>query len=181
MSVTIKNRNNNLNLLFCFTFILTLFSEQCKAASIVVGQWDRFEISVKNTKDYRDPYSDVTLKVMYEDPRGGKTAFWGFYDGAGTWKIRFMPYRIGTWKYAAVFSDGSQRISGTFECVRSKIPGMISVDETSPVWFGYKGGKHVLIRSFHVGAIASLPRTGRQPNVRPFWTGLRGRITTCYP
>ena len=25
------------------------------------------------------------------------------------------------------------------------------MDETNPLWFGYKGGNHVLLRSFHVG------------------------------
>src|SRR5690606_28584472 len=33
----------------------------------------------------------------------------------------------------------------------SDIPGLISRDETNPMWFGFKGGKHVLVRSFHVG------------------------------
>jgi hypothetical protein len=116
-----------------------------------VGQWDRFEASVENAKGYRDPYEDVTLNVTYESPDGKSVKFWGFYDGGWTWKIRFMPGRIGMWKYSAAFSDGSPGISGTFDCVRSDIPGMISADESNPMWFGYKGGQHVLIRSFHVG------------------------------
>ncbi|UCC98182.1 MAG: DUF5060 domain-containing protein [Phycisphaerales bacterium] len=116
-----------------------------------IGRWDRFENSATNTKSYRDPYRDVSLNVTYESPDGKKTEFWGFYDGGRTWKIRFMPDEVGTWKYEAVFSDGSGRISGTFECVGSDIPGMISADAANPIWFGYKGGKHVLVRSFHVG------------------------------
>jgi hypothetical protein len=146
--INVKNRK----LLLYLVLVLTSSAGQCEAASDVsVGRWDRFEASVKSSKDYRDPYRDVTLKVTYEDPVGAKTDFWGFYDGAGTWKIRFMPDRTGRWGYAAEFSDGSRRMSGTFECVKSPIPAMISVDETNPMWFGYKGGKHVLIRSFHVG------------------------------
>lgn len=120
-------------------------------AGVSVGRWARFEASIENTKNYRNPYGDVTLNVSYENPDGREIKFWGFYDGGRTWKIRFMPEEIGTWKYKAVFSDGSGGISGTFECIRSDIPGMISIDESNPMWFGYKGGKHVLIRSFHVG------------------------------
>jgi hypothetical protein len=116
-----------------------------------VGQWDRFEVAVKNSKSYRDPYRDVTLNVTYEDAKGRKVDLWGFYDGDQTWRLRFMPDRIGAWKYNAAFSDGSGQISGTFECVPSDIEGMISADQTNPMWFGYKGGKHVLVRSFHVG------------------------------
>ncbi len=130
----------------------SLLSTNCKVlAGVSVGRWGRFEASMQNTRKYRNPYGDVTLKVTYKSPNGNQIKFWGFYDGGQTWKIRFMPEEVGTWKYNAVFSDGSDGISGVFECVRSDVPGMISVDETNPIWFGYKGGKHVLIRSFHVG------------------------------
>jgi hypothetical protein len=116
-----------------------------------VGQWDRFEASVNNTKSYRDSYRDVSLNVIYESPDGRKTEFLGFYDGGTTWKIRFMPDQIGTWKYEAAFSDGSGGVSGLFRCAPSNIDGMMSADETNPMWFGFNGGKHILIRSFHVG------------------------------
>lgn len=143
---------NNLSLLLCLVFPVTPLAKHCLAAGdLSVGRWDRFEASVRNAKDYRNPHADVTLDVTYENPDGKTTKFWGFHDGAETWKLRFMPDMIGTWKYDAVFSDGSPGISGTFECVRSDIPGMISIDETNPAWFGYKGGEHVVIRSFHVG------------------------------
>jgi hypothetical protein len=138
-------------LLFFALFTSSLSGSSEALGGISVGRWARFEASVKNAGSYRNPYVDVTLDVTYESPDGKRTKFWGFHDGGRTWKIRFMPARIGTWKYDAVFSDGSGGIRGTFECVRSSIPGMISVDQTNPMWFGYKGGKHVLIRSFHVG------------------------------
>jgi len=145
-------KGRNLNLLLCLLSLAASFARYCRADSALsVGRWDKFEATVENPKDYHDPYADVTLDVTYEDPDGKATRFWGFYDGAGTWKIRFMPDRIGTWKYDAAFSDGSRRISGTFECVRSDIPGMISVDRANPVWFGYNSGAHGLIRSLHVG------------------------------
>ncbi len=121
------------------------------AAAAGVGQWDRFEAAVTNAKRYADPYKDVTLDVTYTRPDGETVRFWGFYDGGTTWKIRFMPDQIGTWRYEATFSDGSQGMSGTFTCVPSTLPGMISRDETNPRWFGFRGGKHALIRSFHVG------------------------------
>ena len=140
------------NLLFFFVLFPLLQSKSCDViAGVSVGRWARFEASVKNVKKYRNPYSDVALDVTYKNPDGKEVKFWGFYDGGRTWKIRFMPDRIGTWKYDAVFSDGSAGISGTFECVRSDIPGIVSVDQANPQWFGYKGGEHFLVRSFHVG------------------------------
>lgn len=116
-----------------------------------VGQWDRFEASATNTASYADPYNDVSLDVTYTRPDASTVDFWGFYDGGTAWRIRFMCDQVGTWEYAATFSDGAPGINGTFDCVSSTIPGMLSVDETNPMWFGFEGGAHILIRSFHVG------------------------------
>jgi hypothetical protein len=116
-----------------------------------VGQWDRFEETITNSKNYSDPYNGVNLDVTYTAPDGKEIQFFGFYDGGQNWKIRFMPDKLGAWKYNARFSDGSPGKSGSFTCVASEIPGMISKDETNPMWFGYKGGNHVFVRSFHVG------------------------------
>lgn len=117
----------------------------------VVGRWDRFEISIPNMKRHSDPFKDVTLNVTYNKPDGGTVDFWGFYDGNGTWCARFMPDQIGAWRYDATFSDSSKRVRGAFKCVSSDIPGMISRDQSNPMWFGFTSGRHVLIRSFHVG------------------------------
>lgn len=116
-----------------------------------VGQWDRFQISVTNKAKYDDPYNDVVLIVTYTRPDGSNIHFWGFHDDGTTWKLRFMPDQIGTWRFTATFSDGTPGIEGVFECVASNIPGLISRDEVNPMWFGFKGGKHILVRGFHVG------------------------------
>lgn len=128
-----------------------LLSSNTGTVAADVGQWERFETSVKNTKSYNDPYKDVSLNVTYTRPSGSQLKFWGFYDEGTKWKIRFMPDQVGTWSYSATFSDGQPGISGTFKSVPSTIPGMLSKDEMNPRWFGYKGGKHELIRSFHCG------------------------------
>ncbi len=116
-----------------------------------VGRWDRFEASVRNPRRYADPYRDVTLNVTYTRPDGSTVAFWGFYDGGSEWKIRFLADQLGRWQYEAVFSDGSPGPKGSFDCVASDLPGLISRDETNPLWFGFQGGGHTLIRAFHVG------------------------------
>ena len=130
---------------------LALFPPQRAHAQVEVGQWGRFEAAVTNPTRYADPYADVTLDVTYTRPDGAAVDFWGFYDGDGTWRIRFMPDRLGTWRYDARFSDGQPGASGSFEVVPSDLPGLIHKDEQNPMWFGFKGGGHVLIRSFHGG------------------------------
>jgi hypothetical protein len=89
--------------------------------------------------------------VTYYKPGGSVVKFRGFYDGGARWIIRFMPDQIGRWKYEAEFSDGVPGVSRVFQCVASDIEGMISKDESNPIWFGYRGGGHILVRSFHVG------------------------------
>jgi hypothetical protein len=91
------------------------------------------------------------LDVTYRRPDGSMVRFWGFYDGGTLWKVRFMPHQIGTWQYEAVFSDGAPGVVGHFTCVESGLPGMLSADAQNAIWFGYRGGGHALIRSFHVG------------------------------
>jgi hypothetical protein len=116
-----------------------------------VGQWKRFECAIENRTVYADPYADVDLEVGYRRPDGTEMAFWGFYDGGTTWRLRHMPDQLGTWTYQARFTDGTPGPSGSFECVPAGVPGMLAADEGNPTWFGYKGGAHVLIRSLHVG------------------------------
>jgi hypothetical protein len=122
-----------------------------QTSSQKVGRWGIFEHAVRNENDYANPYADVTLNVVYAKPDGGTVRFWGFYDGANTWRLRFMPDEVGTWRYEASFSDGSPGGVGTFECTASDVPGMISRHADNPIWFGFKGGRPVLVRSLHVG------------------------------
>lgn len=116
-----------------------------------VGLWDRFEASLENIVIYKDPFRDVTLQARFFSPSGKMTTTKGFYDGDQEWKVRFMPEETGIWEYEINASDSSMRQSGWFECMDSDIPGMISVYENNPIWFGFKGGKPFLVRSLHIG------------------------------
>lgn len=136
---------------YLIAILMSTFITSLAFAQVTVGKWDRFEVAITNSNTYNDPYRDVTLNVTYTKPNGSRVNFWGFYDGNATWRIRFMPDQLGSWTYRATFSDGAPGKTGSFKCVSSSIPGMISKDETNPIWFGFKGGKHILIRSFHGG------------------------------
>ncbi len=117
---------------------------------MTVGQWDRFEMAVTNPRTYPDPYTDVELNVVYTAPGGKETAFWGFYDGGQTWRIRFMPNFTGLWRYKATFSDGTPGVAGEFRVAGSKLPGMLTVSRGNPIWFS-GDVRPVLIRGLHVG------------------------------
>lgn len=121
------------------------------SAGDCVNLWDRFEVALENDRSYADPYGEVSLDVTYTRPDGSEVEFWGFHDGGSTWKIRMMPDSTGTWQYRARFSDGAPGSCGSFECVPSDLPGMFTSDEVNPMWFGFRGGRHLLVRSLHVG------------------------------
>ena len=123
----------------------------CGEAVPEVGKWDRFEGIIENTEDYSDPYRDVQLDVEYRKPDGSLVSFPGFYDGEQQWKFRFMPDQEGSWTYKARFSDDSEILSGSFQCVESGLSGPLSVYTENPLWFGTRGGEAVLVRSLQVG------------------------------
>lgn len=146
------------------SLLLVALAHRATAATNEVPRWGRFEESFTNANPYADSYRDVTLNVTYTKPDASTVNFWGFYDSSNTWRIRFMPDQVGTWSYAASFSDGTPAESNSFECVAGDLPGLIGVDESNPQWFGFKGGTHALIRSFHVGdrfSASNWPATNR--------------------
>ncbi len=119
--------------------------------SEVIRQWDRFELAVTTTTVYADPYRDVTLDADFRRPDGSSVACWGFYDGEATWRLRHIPDQVGRWTYTARFCDAGTAIEGEFLCIESDIPGMLDIYERNPLWFGFRGGGPLLVRSLHVG------------------------------
>jgi hypothetical protein len=117
----------------------------------VVHQWDIFTECFVTDLNVDNEFTEVELNVTYIRPDGTKFEFLGFYEGDGNWQFRCMAQQVGLWRYTARFSNGIQGPSGVFRCVPSTIPGMISCDHDNPMWFGYQGGKRVLLRALHVG------------------------------
>ena len=59
-----------------------------------VGQWGIFETSCRGPED-GNPYVEVEFGATFE--QGGRAVkVTGFYDGVGTYRVRFMPDSVGT-------------------------------------------------------------------------------------
>lgn len=59
--------------------------------------WDIFELTLKGPSD-GNPFVDVTFGAEFR--QGGKVFNpAGFYDGNGSYKVRFMPNKTGNWTY----------------------------------------------------------------------------------
>jgi hypothetical protein len=62
-----------------------------------VERWGIYEIVLQGP-DYGNPYVDVSLSAKFKYKNREMIAD-GFYDGDGTYRIRFMPDAIGEWRW----------------------------------------------------------------------------------
>lgn len=88
-------------------------SSETSASS--VEQWGLFEVSLKGPSS-GNPFQEVTLKADFSREHRAVQVK-GFYDGDGTYRIRFMPDMQGEWTYRTTSSapalDGQ---TGRFTC-----------------------------------------------------------------
>src|SRR4051812_49259481 len=83
---------------------------------MAVEQWDIHEVALAGPTR-GNPFLDVELSARFT--QGGHTvAVRGFYDGEGTYRIRFMPDRPGKWTYRTI-SNAKQLNGkrGSLDCV----------------------------------------------------------------
>src|SRR5579875_1301996 len=87
-----------------------------------IEQWGMFEIALRGPSS-GNPYKEVTLTASFTlEHRTVQVT--GFYDGEGTYRVRFMPDTLGKWSYTTASSspDLSGK-AGTFTCTAPVTPG----------------------------------------------------------
>jgi hypothetical protein len=80
-----------------------------------VEQWGIFELSLEGPED-ANPFLDVRLSARF---RHGNRVVWpdGFYDGGGTYRVRFMPDTLGAWSFETRSNrDELDGVTGEFVC-----------------------------------------------------------------
>jgi len=81
--------------------------------------WQRWEHALTSTRNYGNPYSEVTLRVIYTGPAGQTIRAYGFWDGGDTFRIRCAFPTPGTWRWETECSDaantGLHKQRGTVE------------------------------------------------------------------
>jgi Domain of unknown function (DUF5060)/Protein of unknown function (DUF4038)/Domain of unknown function (DUF5605) len=88
----------------------------------VVEQWGTFELALSGPSS-GNPFKDVTFTTAFTDQhRTVKVT--GFYDGDGTYRVRFMPDATGRWTYVTESSAHELHgHAGGFNCVAPVTPG----------------------------------------------------------
>ena len=86
-----------------------------------IPRWHRFEASLQSDKDYKQPLHEAQVVVALTAPSGAKHTVDAFWDGGRTFRFRFSPDEIGTWKWETAGNDktdtGLHGQTGSFECV----------------------------------------------------------------
>ncbi|MDP4209363.1 MAG: DUF5060 domain-containing protein [Bacteroidota bacterium] len=112
----------------------------CTTAQQKIEQWNRLELTL-NHPFTGNGYKDVHLEATFTGPDTSYVVS-GFYDGNNTFKIRFMPQKIGTWKYTTTSNVAElSNQKGKFECIKASANnhGIIHVSDTYN--FKYADGK----------------------------------------
>jgi len=117
-----------------FTSVLKSFAEPS------VEQWGRFEISLAGPQS-GNPFVDVTLSAEFSSGTD-KVKVDGFYDGAGNYKLRFMPEKIGEWKYKTTSNNKTLNgKTGSLSCVSATGSNHGPVRVADTYHFKYADGK----------------------------------------
>ena len=94
--------------------------DRSPTAHPAVPRWDVFELVLAGPST-GNPFVDVQLTAVFT--LGQRTvSVDGFYDGGGTYRLRFMPDTEGEWSYATRSNAVSLQASGRFACI-APLPG----------------------------------------------------------
>ncbi|WP_447968824.1 DUF5060 domain-containing protein [Nitrospira sp. M1] len=151
------------------SFIVVIMMQSMTWGMSQVGLYDVWERQVINTKKYSNPfdYNVIELQATFTSPSGKKFNFFGFYDGNGNggqtgdvWKLRFMPDKVGTWKYTYRWTDGTSGGSGSFQVVDTGLPGPLKVASDNSWYFENARGRAFDLRGYDVHQVATFAPRG---------------------
>ena len=77
------------------------------------------EIKLESLKKYEDPFNQLDLDVLFEDPLGKEYRIPAFWAGGNTWKVRYSSHIPGTHHFRTECSDESNEKfnKNTINCV----------------------------------------------------------------
>ncbi len=100
---------NTIGIVALLFFSLPLF------AQLNVEKWKVFEVTLNGTSD-GNPFKEVKLSAQFINDVDTISVS-GFYNGNGSYKIRFMPKKEGKWAYTTTSNDKKlNNKKGSFAC-----------------------------------------------------------------
>jgi len=123
-----------------FLLLLSVFSAFGQSS---VEQWGIFELSLKGPTN-GNPFLDTPFSAQFtfDYADSAATEVTGFYDGDGTYRVRFMPPNAGPWHYVTHSSISElDRKSGQFTVAKPASKNRGPVHVTNTFHFAYADGK----------------------------------------
>lgn len=118
-----------------------------------VQNWTVTEFSLTSTRSYPNPFLDVEVTATFLGPQGQVITRPGYWDGGSTWRVRFAPTAVGTWRYFIESSDSHNL-------------GLVKAGVLKSV--AYSGDKEIYQRGFLTTGATSLDYADGTPF---FWLG----------
>jgi len=115
------------------------------SAQVEVDKWYRHVIAISND-DYSGNPFELELDGVFTHTSSGTTlSLPGYYDGSNTWKIGFMPNKIGEWTYVTSSTDSDLNgVTGSITCTESNLPGMLKADPDNPRKWKFTDGPYAI-------------------------------------
>lgn len=116
------------------------------ASGSSVEAYDFMEVTVNVSQpSAANPFTDVAIEGVFETAGAHQWKVNGFCDSAdgSVFRVRFMPSRLGSYKYTITYRQGefTQSFSGTFEVTDGHRAGPVRVDPQYPWHFVWEGTK----------------------------------------
>ncbi|MBA3708616.1 MAG: DUF5060 domain-containing protein [Planctomycetes bacterium] len=137
------------------------------AAAAVIRANAIFETAMHCDLPVANPFRDAHLRGDFISPAGAHVAVDGFYDGAGDWRVRFVPRESGAWRYQLEL-DGpgfDEHASGRFDCAGSMGDGFLRLSQRNPFRMEYESGRPfypIGVQTCH--GIATIDSDGPNPD-----------------
>lgn len=103
-----------------------------------VEKWGIFEAEMPGKSD-GNPFTDYTIRGTFTNNAETKTVD-GFYDGDGTWRIRFMPSFEGTYQFRVEGSFSPEVFEGSFQVTEASEENHGPVRVAGTFHFAYEDG-----------------------------------------
>src|SRR5687767_14465516 len=103
-----------------------------------VGEWQ-----LSSARTYASPFADVRVDALFLSPSGAEARVPAFYDGNGTWRVRFNPGEIGAWSYRTIShpADPDLDTQGSFDISPCQTRGFLRATPGEHWGFAYESGE----------------------------------------
>ena len=119
-----------------------------------VGKWRRKVLKFTTNNYSGNPFLVEINATFTHTASGKKLTLPGYYDGNNTWKIGFMPTKVGDWTYKTSSPNGAlSGQTGTVNAVASGHKGLLARDKSHPDKWRFSDGPYAVPIGVFVNAM----------------------------